>query len=122
MGNLFIKKYCNLIIWLNLFIKKYCNLIIWFIFLQNIPKFISWLKYLSYQYYGFNLLMKIEYTPDMVYDCSPHGCDTLGKSPVLHGLNLDGGSTEALSLFAMSIGYRFLAYLVLRFQKPSPPN
>jgi ABC-type multidrug transport system ATPase subunit len=92
------------------------------VFVQNIPKFISWLKYLSYQYYGFNLLMKIEYTPDMVYDCSPHGCDTLGKSPVLHGLNLDGGSTEALSLFAMSIGYRFLAYLVLRFQKPSPPN
>lgn len=91
-------------------------------FVQNIPKFISWFKYLSYQYYGFNLLMKIEYDPEMPFDCGPQGCYMLETSPEMNGMNLDGGINEALGLIAMIIIYRILAYLALRFKKPSPPH
>ena len=38
-------------------------------YVTNIPAWIAWLKYLSFVYYGYNLLLKIEYSGVTLYSC-----------------------------------------------------
>ncbi|TKY47059.1 ABC transporter G family member 26 [Spatholobus suberectus] len=82
---------------------------------QHIPKFMRWLKYLSFMYYGFRLLLKVQYSGDQLYDCeSKGGCRTLQSSPTFDVVNLKGGLKEVWILLAMALIFRLLAYLCLR--------
>jgi hypothetical protein len=84
-------------------------------YLQHIPKFMRWLKYLSFMYYGFRLLLKVQYSGDQLYDCqSQGGCRPLQSSPSFDMVNLDGGLQEVWVLLAMAVGYRLCAYFCLR--------
>ncbi|KAE8098899.1 hypothetical protein FH972_016927 [Carpinus fangiana] len=84
-------------------------------YVQHIPKFMRWLKYLSFMYYGFRLLLKVQYSGDQLYDCqSQGGCRPLQSSPSFDMVNLDGGLQEVWVLLAMAVGYRLCAYLCLR--------
>lgn len=83
--------------------------------LQHIPKFMRWMKYLSFMYYGFRLLVKVQYSGDQLYECqSKGGCRTLQNSPSFDTVNLDGGLQEVWILLAMALGYRLCAYFCLR--------
>lgn len=83
--------------------------------LQHIPKFMQWLKYLSFLWYGFRLLLKVQYSGDDLYECeSKGGCRTLQSSPTFDMVNLDGGMKEVWVLLAMAICYRICAYFCLR--------
>lgn len=85
------------------------------LWLQHIPKFIQWLKYLSFMYYGFRLLLKVQYSGDKFYECeSKGGCRKLQSSPSFDTVNLDGDMNEVWILLAMAIGYRICAYFCLR--------
>lgn len=70
--------------------------------LQNVPIFIAWLRYLSFNYHTYRLLLKVQY-------------ETI--SPVIDGIKLDSGLKEATALGIMVFGYRLLAYLSLRRMK-----
>uniref|UniRef100_K7LAD3 ABC transporter domain-containing protein n=1 Tax=Glycine max TaxID=3847 RepID=K7LAD3_SOYBN len=71
---------------------------------QHIPKFMKWLKYLSFMYYG-----------DQLYDCeSKGGCRTLQSSLTFGIVNLKGGKKQVWILLAMALVFRLLAYLCLR--------
>ncbi|KAG2394797.1 hypothetical protein LR48_Vigan09g093300 [Vigna angularis] len=84
-------------------------------YVQHIPKFMRWLKYLSFMYYGFRLLLKVQYSGDQLYDCgSMGGCRTLQSSPTFDSVNLKGGLKEVWILLAMALIFRLLAYLCLR--------
>ncbi|KAK4715026.1 hypothetical protein R3W88_020933 [Solanum pinnatisectum] len=83
-------------------------------YVQHIPKFMRWLKYLSFMYYGFRLLLKVQYSGDDLYNCeSKEGCRTLQSSPSFDTVGLNGGLKEVWVLLAMAIVYRFLAYICL---------
>ncbi|KAE9591052.1 hypothetical protein Lal_00021505 [Lupinus albus] len=83
-------------------------------YVQHIPKFMRWLKYMSFMYYGFRLLLKVQYSGDELYDCeSVGGCKTLQSSPLFDTVNLKGGLKEVWILLAMALSYRFLAYWCL---------
>ncbi|MBA0852610.1 hypothetical protein Goshw_007515 [Gossypium schwendimanii] len=83
--------------------------------LQHIPKFMRWMKYLSFMYYGFRLLVKVQYSGDQLYECqSKGGCRTLQNSPSFDTVNLDGGLQEVWILLAMALAYRLCAYFCLR--------
>jgi hypothetical protein len=73
--------------------------------LQRVPPFISWLRYLSFNYHTYRLLLKVQYdpVPDILMTSVP----------------LDNGVTEVGALVAMIVGYRVLAYLSLRRVKAS---
>lgn len=71
--------------------------------LQRVPPFISWLRYLSFNYHTYRLLLKVQYDPVP---------DILTTTT-----HLDNGATEVAALVAMIIGYRVLAYLSLRRAK-----
>lgn len=74
-----------------------------------------WLKYLSFMYYGFRLILKVQYSGDQLYECqSQGGCRTLQSSPSFDTVNLNGGLKEVWILLAMAIGYRLCAYFCLR--------
>ncbi|KAK9941168.1 hypothetical protein M0R45_017789 [Rubus argutus] len=84
-------------------------------YVQHIPRFMQWLKYLSFMWYGFRLLLKVQYSGDDLYECeSKGGCRTLQSSPTFDMVNLDGGMKEVWVLLAMAICYRICAYFCLR--------
>ncbi|KAI3706587.1 hypothetical protein L6452_24427 [Arctium lappa] len=68
-------------------------------FVKNVPIFISWLRYLSFNYHTYRLLLKVQY-------------ETI--SSIIDGIELDSGLKEVSALAAMALGYRLLAYLSLR--------
>jgi len=69
-------------------------------FVKRVPPFISWLRYLSFNYHTYRLLLKVQYDPVP---------DILTTTK-----HIDNGATEVAALVAMIIGYRVLAYLSLR--------
>ncbi|KAI3696831.1 hypothetical protein L6452_29410 [Arctium lappa] len=71
-------------------------------FVKDVPIFISWLRYLSFNYHTYRLLLKVQY-------------ETI--SPVIDGIRLDSGLKEATALGIMVFGYRLLAYFSLRRMK-----
>ncbi|KAI3969445.1 hypothetical protein MKX01_020006 [Papaver californicum] len=86
-------------------------------YVQHIPFFMQWLKYLSFMYYGFRLLLKVQYSGDELFDCQSHyGCRTLQSSPTFDTVNLKGGLQEVWILLAMALAYRLFAYLCLRWR------
>ncbi|GMH09687.1 hypothetical protein Nepgr_011528 [Nepenthes gracilis] len=71
-------------------------------FVKKIPVFIAWLHCLSFNYYTYKLLLKVQHedvTPDR------------------HGMKDDSGFTEVVALVAMVFVYRLLAYIALRRMK-----
>ncbi|XP_030927455.1 ABC transporter G family member 22 isoform X1 [Quercus lobata] len=72
-------------------------------FVQRVPIFISWIRYMSFNYHTYKLLLKVQYED---------------ITPTINGMRIDNGFTEVSALVAMVFGYRLLAYLSLRRMKP----
>ncbi|XP_039021775.1 ABC transporter G family member 22-like [Hibiscus syriacus] len=68
-------------------------------FVERVPVFISWIRYMSFNYHTYKLLLKVQYQ-DMV--------------PPFKGIKPDNGLREVGALVAMIFLYRLLAYLSLR--------
>ncbi|XP_021771447.1 ABC transporter G family member 22-like [Chenopodium quinoa] len=85
-------------------------------FLQDVPSFMSWVRYVSFNYHTYRLLLNIQY-----------GCSTSSsksgqcEAPLIKGLRVDSSwKVEVGALVIMIIGYRLLAYLFLRRMKLKP--
>ncbi|KAL0426614.1 UNVERIFIED_CONTAM: ABC transporter G family member 22 [Sesamum latifolium] len=74
-------------------------------FVKSVPVFISWLRYLSFNYHTYKLLLKVQY-------------EHISHS--INGVRIDNGYKEVGALAAMVVGYRLLAYLSLRRMKLHP--
>ncbi|XP_024388362.1 ABC transporter G family member 26 [Physcomitrium patens] len=81
-------------------------------YVRKMPPFMRWIKYLSFVYYGYRLLQKVQYTPDQTYSCAT-GCEPISTSPALHELKLNSGVQEAWVLVLMAIVYRLVSYFSL---------
>ncbi|KAK4478810.1 hypothetical protein RD792_014309 [Penstemon davidsonii] len=68
-------------------------------FVKNVPVFISWLRYLSFNYHTYKLLLKVQY-------------EHISHS--INGVRIGDGYKEVGVLLAMVVGFRLLAYLSLR--------
>ncbi|CAD5330994.1 unnamed protein product [Arabidopsis thaliana] len=69
---------------------------------SKVPVFISWIRYLSFNYHTYKLLLKVQYQDFAVS---------------INGMRIDNGLTEVAALVVMIFGYRLLAYLSLRQMK-----
>ncbi|XP_027173135.1 ABC transporter G family member 22 isoform X2 [Coffea eugenioides] len=74
-------------------------------FVKEVPVFISWLRYLSFNYHTYKLLLKVQYEH---------------ISHTIEGIRIDSGFKEVSVLAAMVVGYRLLAYVSLRRMKLQP--
>ncbi|XP_024186426.1 ABC transporter G family member 22 isoform X2 [Rosa chinensis] len=71
-------------------------------FVKNVPVFISWIRYMSFNYHTYKLLLKVQFE-DII--------------PTINGSSTDCSLTGVGALVAMVFGYRLLAYLSLRRMK-----
>ncbi|CBI39105.3 unnamed protein product, partial [Vitis vinifera] len=71
-------------------------------FVKKVPIFISWIRYISFNYHTYKLLLKVQYEH---------------ITPNVNGMKIDGGLKEVSALVAMVFGYRLLAYISLRRMK-----
>ncbi|XP_039113859.1 ABC transporter G family member 22-like isoform X1 [Dioscorea cayenensis subsp. rotundata] len=71
------------------------------LFVKRVPVFISWIRYVSFNYHTYRLLLKVQY----------------GHIPTsVNFINMGSGVREVLALIAMGLGYRLLAYFSLRMK------
>ncbi|CAL0333766.1 unnamed protein product [Lupinus luteus] len=83
-------------------------------YVQHVPKFISWIKYISTNYYVYHLFMGSQYDTSDTYPCSKGQC-LVSEFPMIKqiGLDLRGQMISASALVLMLIGYRLVAYFAL---------
>ena len=95
--------------------------------MTTIPVWIKWLRYLTFTYYSYNLLLKIEYAGRTLYDChgsnpshpaSTPGCVPVPQEGVSAALRLwesvDVWPYEAVVLIGWLVVFRVLVYYALR--------
>ncbi|KAF4373466.1 hypothetical protein F8388_025160 [Cannabis sativa] len=83
-------------------------------YVQQIPAFIVWLKYLSYSYYCYKLLLGVQYKEGEMYECSKGVWCPVEEFPAIKSMGLANLWMDVLVLALMLVGYRFLAYLALQ--------
>ncbi|MCO5600924.1 hypothetical protein L7F22_055041 [Adiantum nelumboides] len=89
-------------------------------FIQGLPPFIAWIRYVSINFYAFQLHVKVQYHNGQDYNCgNSQGCENIAASPALHNIPLGSGTREVLVLIAMAVGYHVLAYYFLSRMKLS---
>ncbi|KAK6940008.1 ABC transporter family G domain [Dillenia turbinata] len=84
-------------------------------FIQNVPTFMSWLRFISFNYHTYRLLLNIQ------YGCSGGSIAPASDScelPLIKGLKLGNGWMEVAAMVTMIVGYRILAYFFLGRMKP----
>lgn len=91
-----------------------CFLLAGGFYVQNVPKFIAWVKYVSVSYYTYQLFIGSQYHSGDTYPCSSGQCLIDEFPPIKQmGFDLNGLGFAALALVIMLIGYRLIAYCAL---------
>lgn len=88
-------------------------------YVQHIPPFILWLKYLSYSFYCFKLLIGVQFKPDDTYECNNGRRCSVLDFPAIKAVGLELLWVDALIMGLMLVGYRLIAYWALHgLQRP----
>ncbi|KAJ6431927.1 hypothetical protein OIU84_019243 [Salix udensis] len=87
-------------------------------YIQHIPPFIAWLKYISFSHYCYKLLVGVQYSATEVFDCGLQMHCRVMDFPAVKYLELDNKLWDAAALTIMFVGYRVLAYVALRMGEP----
>ncbi|XP_068637090.1 ABC transporter G family member 21-like [Aristolochia californica] len=88
-------------------------------YIQHIPPFIAWMKYISFSYYCYKLLLGVQYSEDDYYECGPGiTCQVLDYPAIKH-MELGNKGYDVAVLALMLVGYRLLAYVALRMAQPN---
>ncbi|KAI3939501.1 hypothetical protein MKW92_032296 [Papaver armeniacum] len=83
-------------------------------YVQNVPKFISWCKYISPSYFTYKLLLASQFKADDIYQCGPDNATCkIGSYPAIEKIGLGNVATSIAALTVMLVGYRVIAYLAL---------
>ncbi|XP_022731618.1 ABC transporter G family member 14-like [Durio zibethinus] len=82
-------------------------------YVQQIPTFIVWLKYLSYSYYCYKLLLGVQYNEDEFYECSKGVLCRIGDLPAIKSMGLNHLWIDVSIMALMLVGYRLVAYMAL---------
>lgn len=86
-------------------------------YIQHIPSFIAWIKYISFSHYCYKLLIGVQYTEADYYECGTGGMSVHCKVldfPAIHQLGLNNMEWDLFPMVLMLIGYRLMAYIALR--------
>lgn len=86
-------------------------------YIQQIPPFISWLKYISFSHYCFKLLVEVQYSKNEVYECGIGVQCRVVDFPGIKYLGIGHLWWDVAALGVMLVGYRLLAYVALRMSK-----
>ncbi|XP_027342929.1 ABC transporter G family member 9-like [Abrus precatorius] len=93
-----------------------CFLLAGGFYVQHVPKFIAWVKYISISYYTYQLFIGSQYNYGETYPCSNGQCQISGFPSIKEmgfQFHLHGQIMAASALVIMLVGYRLIAYLAL---------
>lgn len=84
-------------------------------YVQRVPTFISWVKYLSVSQYTYKLMLISQYKATDTYRCGADENEIcfVADFPSIRNVGLDGGAMAVLALTIMLLLYRVIAYLAL---------
>ncbi|CAA0838280.1 ABC transporter G family member 14 [Striga hermonthica] len=84
-------------------------------YVRKIPIFIVWLKYASFSYYFYKLLLGIQYDEDDYYECGAgKGECRVWEHPAIKSIGLRYLWVDVTAMVVMLVVYRLAAYLGLR--------
>ncbi|ONK58878.1 uncharacterized protein A4U43_C08F660 [Asparagus officinalis] len=87
-------------------------------YVQQIPPFIVWLKYLSYSFYCYKLLLGVHFHSDDYYECSPGKFCPVIDFPAIKSVGLENLWVDICIMGLMLVGYRLVAYMALHRLQP----
>ncbi|KAL2546539.1 ABC transporter G family member 21 [Forsythia ovata] len=88
-------------------------------YIQHMPPFINWLKYVSFCHYCYKFLVVVQYSKNETYECGLGGKECNVKDfPAIKYLGIDNMVLDMAVLIVMLVGYRVLAYVALRLGQP----
>ncbi|GAB4834887.1 ABC transporter G member 14 [Ancistrocladus abbreviatus] len=82
-------------------------------YVQKIPSFIAWLKYLSYSYYCYKLLLGVQYSGNDYYECAKGVWCRVADVPAVRSMGLNHLWLDVAIMALMLVGYRLGAYMAL---------
>ncbi|KAM0951087.1 putative ABC transporter, AAA+ ATPase domain, ABC-2 type transporter [Dioscorea sansibarensis] len=83
-------------------------------FVQHVPKFIAWIKYISYIYYTFKLLLGSQYKENDTYECGNNMMSCrVDELPIVKVAGLDHQALALGVMLFMFMFYRLIAYVAL---------
>ncbi|KAL5774536.1 hypothetical protein ACOSP7_012093 [Xanthoceras sorbifolium] len=81
---------------------------------QDVPNFISWIKYLSLTHYSYKLLLISQYNPEDTYVCDSNNVTCLVREyPRIKFVGLHQQFLCVFALALMLVGFRLVAYIAL---------
>jgi len=90
-------------------------------YVVEVPGWIRWLRYLSWIYYGYNIVMHIQFSGRAYTECAGPGCGLIDLQQVL-ALTKDPNSSIALDigvLLLLFVAFRIAVYFVLNARTKS---
>ncbi|KAL0328502.1 UNVERIFIED_CONTAM: ABC transporter G family member 9 [Sesamum calycinum] len=82
-------------------------------YVQHVPAFISWIKYISISQYTFKLLLGSQFKPGETYPCGNGKTCLIEDFPMIKPVGLGGHVIAVIALAIMMVGYRLIAYVAL---------
>ncbi|KAL5976183.1 ABC transporter G member 9 [Asimina triloba] len=82
-------------------------------YVQHVPVFIAWIKYISLSNYTYKLLLGAQFSADQMYPCGPNVMCRVVDYPAVKIVGLDKQVVSVVALVIMLVGYRCIAYLAL---------
>lgn len=91
-----------------------CFMLVGGFFVQKVPPFVAWIKYLSITFHTFKLLLVTQFTPTDLYECAPGLTCSVTDLPQVKVVGFEHKEYNIIIMLIMLISCRFLAYLGLR--------
>lgn len=82
-------------------------------YVQHVPSFIAWVKYVSIGQHTYKLLMVSQFKPGETYPCATNTTCLVEDFPSIKSVGLDGKVLAVVAMAIMLVGYRLVAYIAL---------
>ncbi|XP_062192420.1 ABC transporter G family member 14-like [Phragmites australis] len=92
-------------------------------YVQHIPPFVAWLRWLNYSFYCYRLLLGIQFPGGGgYYECDGaggrHALCPVAEFPAIKAVGLDNHWVDVCVMALLLVGYRVIAYIALDRLKP----
>nr|CAB3482265.1 unnamed protein product [Digitaria exilis] len=88
-------------------------------YVQHIPPFVAWLRWLNYSFYCYRLLLGIQFpNGGGYYDCGHGVMCPVAEFPAIKAVGLNNHWVDVCVMALLLVGYRVVAYIALDRLKP----
>ncbi|CAL5003861.1 unnamed protein product [Urochloa decumbens] len=88
-------------------------------YVQHIPPFVAWIRWLNYSFYCYRLLLGIQFPGGGgYYDCGGGNLCPVAEFPAIKAVGLNNHWVDVCVMALLLVGYRVIAYIALDRLKP----